>query len=264
MNAKEWRTCELNTSSWWPIEARIKTDGHTNVLHGAFVPQIPSEMIERFTEPGEVVADPFTGGGTTALECIRQERCFVGCELNHDTYRATRDRLVEQMGVTAAEPQPLLRLIRGDCLDGKVINKVVRCLDLHDKRIALTMVHPPYLDIIRFNEGDQACLGEMDHSQFMLSMKELAQQYAALSREKAHLVLVIADVWDSRAAELIPLSSQAMEAIRSAGWALRGTVVKNITGTKVQQKNRNLWKYRCLKHGTYTFETEFIYVFRKK
>lgn len=263
MNAQDWRTCELNTSSWWDIPSRIKTDGHRNVLHGNFVPQIPAEMIARFTQPGDIVADPFTGSGTTALECIRQGRGFIGCELNRETYRETRAHLGQQMSFVETE-LPLVRLIRGDCLGNKAIAKVEQILDQHDKRLALTMVHPPYLDIIRFNEGDPSCLAEMDHSQFMLCLKELAEQYAALSDYKAHLVLVMGDVWDSKNAEVIPLGSHAMQSIRLAGWALRGTIVKNVVGTRVQQKNANLWKYRCLKHGTYTFEHEYVFVFRKK
>jgi len=38
------------------------------------------QIVERFTEPGELVVDPFLGSGTTAVACLRLGRQFVGCD----------------------------------------------------------------------------------------------------------------------------------------------------------------------------------------
>jgi len=39
-------------------------------------------LVEHFTEPGALVFDPFTGGGTTALACVQCGREFIGCEID--------------------------------------------------------------------------------------------------------------------------------------------------------------------------------------
>src|SRR6185295_11378797 len=38
------------------------------------------ELVEKFTNPGDLVLDPFCGSGTTGVACIRLGRRFIGCE----------------------------------------------------------------------------------------------------------------------------------------------------------------------------------------
>ncbi|MBQ2719279.1 MAG: RsmD family RNA methyltransferase [Clostridia bacterium] len=50
--------------------------------YGKLIPAIPAVAIEEFTVPGEIVFDPFSGSGTTAVEAITRGRKFVGFEIN--------------------------------------------------------------------------------------------------------------------------------------------------------------------------------------
>lgn len=51
------------------------------------------ELVSLFTDPGEVVLDPFAGSGTTGVACLRLGRRFIGIEKD-PTYAATAtDRL---------------------------------------------------------------------------------------------------------------------------------------------------------------------------
>jgi len=70
----------------------------TNVLHlatecsnrnhsAAFPVFLPAWFIKLFTEPGDVVLDPFIGSGTTALACIELNRHYIGIELMEDYYK---------------------------------------------------------------------------------------------------------------------------------------------------------------------------------
>jgi len=260
MDAEEWRDSTLNTSSWWEIPSRTKEDGHRNVLHGNYVPQIPAEMIARFTQPGDLVADPFMGSGTTAIECIRQGRSFIGFELNEDTHAETYEH-VHSLEGDRIKP---FRLIHQDCLSVEAYETLKQSVARYDKKIALTMLHPPYLDIIRFNLDEPRCLSSMDLNTTLTAMTYLAAVFAELSTPDGHLALVIGDVWDKKHSRLIPLGSMMLGCIGPKGWDLRATIVKNVTGTRVQQKNKNLWRYRCLKNGTYTFEHEYIHLFKRR
>jgi hypothetical protein len=47
-----------------------------------FQAQLPAELIATFTAPGELVVDPYAGGGTTGLEAQLAGRAFVGSDIN--------------------------------------------------------------------------------------------------------------------------------------------------------------------------------------
>lgn len=52
-----------------------------------------ASIVERLTEPGHLVCDPFTGGGTTAVVCQSLGRAFLGCDVDPLAVDTTRGRL---------------------------------------------------------------------------------------------------------------------------------------------------------------------------
>lgn len=59
------------------------------------------ELVELFTDPGEVVLDPFTGSGTTGVACLRLGRRFIGIEKDPKYVALARERLeAESNGLT--------------------------------------------------------------------------------------------------------------------------------------------------------------------
>ncbi len=48
------------------------------------------DAIQRFANPGDLVADPFLGSGTTAVAALRKGRRFVGGDLQPDCVQTTR------------------------------------------------------------------------------------------------------------------------------------------------------------------------------
>ena len=78
----------------------------TNVLHMAtecgnknhsatFPVDLPSWFIKLFTQPGDVVLDPFIGSGTTAIAAARLGRTYVGIDILEDYVELARKRLSE-------------------------------------------------------------------------------------------------------------------------------------------------------------------------
>ena len=51
------------------------------------------KFIEHFTNPGDVVCDPFSGSGTTALACKNTGRSFIGSEIDTEAYNSAIRRL---------------------------------------------------------------------------------------------------------------------------------------------------------------------------
>lgn len=52
-------------------------------------------LVKSFSQPGELVCDPFLGGGTTAIAALAQTRRFVGCDVDPEAVATTALRLAE-------------------------------------------------------------------------------------------------------------------------------------------------------------------------
>ena len=75
----------------------------TNVLHIAtecsnrshsavFPADLPSWFIKLFTQPGDIVLDPFMGSGTTALAAIELGRNYIGIDINKEYINVSEKR----------------------------------------------------------------------------------------------------------------------------------------------------------------------------
>jgi DNA modification methylase len=53
-----------------------------------------AELIRRFTDPGELVVDPFLGSGTTAAAAVKLGRRFIGCDVNPGAVAIAQERLL--------------------------------------------------------------------------------------------------------------------------------------------------------------------------
>lgn len=62
------------------------------------------ELVELFTDPDELILDPFAGSGTTGVACLRLGRRFIGIEKDEKYAQIARDRLTaEGRGQTLRE-----------------------------------------------------------------------------------------------------------------------------------------------------------------
>ena len=52
-----------------------------------------ADLLERCSKPGDLVLDPFMGGGTTGVACIHLRRRFVGIEIDPDVCGRAEERL---------------------------------------------------------------------------------------------------------------------------------------------------------------------------
>lgn len=72
-------------------------DKHAKSDQGLHETQKPLALMEAlvrdFTDPGDLVVDPFAGSGTTGVACIRLGRRFIGFEKDAKFYEAARRRL---------------------------------------------------------------------------------------------------------------------------------------------------------------------------
>ena len=57
------------------------------------------ELVRKHSNEGDVVLDCFAGSGTTAIAAIKNNRKFIGCEINKDFY----EKSVERINKTVSE-----------------------------------------------------------------------------------------------------------------------------------------------------------------
>ncbi len=85
-----------NVSNWldrekvYPTNVIHMATESSNRGHSASYPiGLPKWFIRLFTQPGDIVLDPFIGSGTTALAAIELGRDYLGAEINDEYYELT-------------------------------------------------------------------------------------------------------------------------------------------------------------------------------
>lgn len=78
------------------VEDTIRSDGNDKRFHkwGQSVSGMAA-LIERFTVPGDLVYDPFCGGGATGVAALLTGRLFVGSDIDEACVKQTAARLAE-------------------------------------------------------------------------------------------------------------------------------------------------------------------------
>jgi site-specific DNA-methyltransferase (adenine-specific) len=56
-----------------------------------------SELVSLFTQPGDLVCDPFMGSGTTGIACAKLGRRFLGIEIDHTYFDLACSRIGETL-----------------------------------------------------------------------------------------------------------------------------------------------------------------------
>lgn len=80
-------------NEFWTAQQRQASSLHEVSYRACFKPQLPRFFIERLTQPGDVVYDPFMGRGTTPVEAALLGRVPFGNDINPLSVVMTRPRL---------------------------------------------------------------------------------------------------------------------------------------------------------------------------
>lgn len=86
----------------WVHAIEMNRGGLNKRLHTTQKPiPLMLDLVSDFTDPGDVVLDPFTGSGTTGVACLRLGRSFIGIEKDPKCAALARERLeAESKGLT--------------------------------------------------------------------------------------------------------------------------------------------------------------------
>jgi SAM-dependent methyltransferase len=256
IDLNRWKAYDdIFTDSLWLIERRDGSGVHRADYWGNFVPQIPNQLMRRYTRRGDWVLDPFAGAGTTLIEGQRLGRNTLGVEL--------QPPLVERVrALVAAEPNRHNVSAHVEAGDSAEADFAALLAARGAASAQLAVIHPPYHDIIRFSDDPRDLSNAGSVGEFLRLLGRVVENVSRALDDGRYLALVIGDKYVR--GEWVPLGFMAMQVVQERGFTLKSIVVKDINGTAGKRSQKELWRYRALVGGFYVFRHEYIFLFRKR
>ena len=253
LNLDHWKDLEVWTDSLWIIQERDKSGKHDGFYHGNFVPQIPHQLILRYTKKNDVVFDPFLGSGTTAYEAESLGRNFIGIEIQKELTNKVSKNLDRKKNFSS--------LIIGDSTKEKTFNKVEEILGRYKKKnINSAILHPPYADIIKFSNLKQDLSNLNNLEDFLQKFSLVIKNTISILEKGRYLAIIIGDKYTN--GEWIPLGFYCLNEAQKLGLTLKSIIIKNMEGNRAKQNKEAIWKYRALSSDYYIFKHEYILIFK--
>lgn len=124
---------ELEATTVWSFPDRGKWATHRGDYRGNWAPEIPRNLILRYTRRGETVLDQMCGSGTTLVECKLLGRNAIGVDINLNAVMLTLDRLCFNAATMFEKaPETEIKVYHGDARN---LDKIA------DNSIDLSLIH---------------------------------------------------------------------------------------------------------------------------
>ena len=254
---ENWKNSDLNVDSLWIMGERDKTGKHANVYHGNFIPQVPNQLIRRYTNEGDTVLELFSGSGTTLFECERLNRNYIGFDINKQIIQYVEDKMADCQSINFS-------LCNCDVTNDNLFKEMAdeACTRQGIDKVDFMIAHPPYLDIVKFTQDERDLSQISDLDVFLDKFTHAIRNGISYLQKGKYFAVVAGDVY--KRSEVIPLAFYMMDVIkRNFNVKMKGIIIKNIEGNKGKLGVQDIWKYRALQSDYFLFKHEYIFVFKK-
>lgn len=198
-------------------------------FHGIFIPEIPYQMILKYTKEGDYIWDCFAGSGTT-IDVGRS----LGREVIANDIKSLRPEIIEA--------------------DSETFNP--------GRDVQMVIMHPPYFNIIKFSNLSEDLSNLQTIDEFFRKFERIVKNVTQYLDESRILILVLGEIYCN--SEEVPLGFYGMQIIRKYGFKLKSWIVKDYGVTKKSLLfNRGLERYRALRGGYFNFSFDNIFVLQK-
>ncbi len=236
---------ELEATTIWSFPNRGKWATHKGDYRGNFAPQIPRNIIERYSKKGNLVLDPMVGSGTTIIEAKLTGRNSVGIDINKKPLEIAKQRISQVPNIN--DSTHILYLG-----DARKLDKI------EDNSIDLICTHPPYLNIIRYSENNPQDLSSIGSIRYFTDeMKKIAQECYRVLKGDKFLAILIGDTRKHR--HYVPLSAYVLKTFLDTGFILREDIIKHQWNCASTPQ----WRKQSMKYNFHLIMHEHLYVFRK-
>lgn len=258
LNLNRWKEYEdILTSSLWVLNKRDRSGAHKGTYWGNFIPQIPNQLLRRYTKKGEWVLDPFLGSGTTLIECKRLGRNGIGVELLENIASQAQKTVKRENSLFDTDVKT--KIITADSTELDYKNEFKK---IGIKSVQFLIIHPPYWDIIKFGNNEKELSNSKSLEDFLSKLGKVIDKTYPLLDKGRYFALVIGDKYLK--GEWIPLGFYTMQEVLKRKYKIKSIIVKNFEETKGKMNQKELWRYRALAGGFYIFKHEYIFLFQKK
>ena len=256
INLLRWKEYdEIITDSLWILDKRDTSGAHLGWYWGNFIPQIPRQMMLRYTKKGDWVLNAFLGSGTTLIECRRLGRNGIGIELNSEVAEKAKELIKKEQNKYGVTTEVVIG-------DSRTIDIKTILSKYGINEVQLLIMHPPYHDIIKFSKDERDLSNAKNTGDFLKMFGEVVDNVTPYLEKGRYSALVIGDKYSK--GEWIPLGFYCMQEVLRRGYLLKSIIVKNFEETRGKRNQKELWRYRALVGGFYVFKHEYIMLFKKK
>lgn len=238
-------TSELECTTVWSFPDRGRWAGKSGSYRGNWAPQVPRNVILRYSQEGEIVLDPMVGSGTTLIECALTNRKGIGYDINPKVVALAK----ENLNLAGINGSSNIVVRQGDARNLE---------DQESESVDLILTHPPYVDIIKYSEDISGDLSHVhDVEKFCEEIGKVAHECFRVLKPNRFCAILIGDT--RRKQHYVPLAFQVMQVFLNAGFVLKEDVIK-------QQHNcraTHYWTEQSKKFNFLLIMHEHLFVFRK-
>ena len=218
---------QLETTTVWDFPRRGSWAVHKGDFRGNWPPQLVRNLIQKYTREGDLIVDPFMGGGTSLLEAWLLRRRSVGLDLSRLAVQTTRGRLGEMEDAAsggAADLEPGMKpvVLEENALK---LREAISGLGADYKTVSLVCVHPPYLNALQYTKDNEHDLSRIvDPLEFTRRIGLFAKQVYGLLEPGGYCAVLMGDV--RKDGKLVPLGYDTLNQFVRARFDLQDIIIK--------------------------------------
>ena len=225
---KQWEpnNFSLEGTTVWDFPRRGDWAIHSGNYRGNWPPQIPRNLIIRYTQEGDVIIDAFAGGGTTLIEAWLLRRRSIGLDISKLAIQTMKANLSDMEELAKKDDRISLDsnyrpvVINANALE---LSNVLEQQNVNN--VKLICAHPPYLGSIRYttnNEEDLALIRDPDI--FYGKIRDFSREVKKILTDDGVCAILIGDI--RRSGEVVPLGLNVLNIFVAEGFKLDNIVIK--------------------------------------
>lgn len=211
---------KLENTSIWSFKERGNWATHKGDYRGNCPPQVPRNLILKYTREEDIVLDPFCGSGTSMIECKLLNRKGIGIDVNVESLKLAKDRLNFEYNTTY-EP----KLIKADSTNLQRI--------IPNGKIDFIFAHPPYADIIKYSKDIKEDISRLNLQEFLNQMSLFSKECFRILKKGKICSVLIGDIRKNK--NVIPLGFYIMNIFIQAGFILKEIIIKEQHNCKMTE-----------------------------
>lgn len=212
---------ELECSTVWSFPRRWNWVTHNSKYRWNWSPEVVRNLILRYSKEWDYLLDPMIWGWTTAIEAKLLNRNLLCYDINPKAIELTKSFLDFEIPSTIGRGLgwgPKIEILHHDATQKNE--------NLKDESLDFVLMHPPYVDIIKYSEWqikeDLSNIHDID--KFCDEIEKIAiESFRVLKPGKFCAVLI----WDTRREKMyIPLAFEVMKRFLKAWFTLKEDIIK--------------------------------------